>query len=98
MHREAKNRRSTWCISRFFNEAGGKFAAKTGAWIYSVLSSHQSVPAAAIVIVLAPAAFDYTVYEMVMPERYARQRAGLLFTENESDRKTAEDSLNLTGA
>ena len=30
MHREAKNRRNTWCISRFFNEAGRKICRQDG--------------------------------------------------------------------
>ena len=30
MHREAKNRRNTWCISRFFNEAVRKICRQDG--------------------------------------------------------------------
>ena len=30
MHREAKNRRNTWCISRFFNEAGRRICRQDG--------------------------------------------------------------------
>ena len=46
---------------------------------------------------LAPATFDYTVYETVMMGRYAHQRGGLLSGESGHDRKAVEDSLNLTG-
>ena len=61
------------------------------------LSARQRARKLALMSQLAPAAFDYTVYETVMLGRYAHQRGGLLAGESDADRKAVEDSLNLTG-
>ena len=61
------------------------------------LPARQRARKLALMSQLAPAAFDYTVYETVMLGRYAHQRGGLFSAENGFDRKAVEDSLNLTG-
>ena len=46
---------------------------------------------------LAPAAFEYTVYETVMLGRYAHRKGGPLAAESEADHRAVKDSLTLTG-
>ena len=62
------------------------------------LPVRQRAQKLALMSQLAPAAFDYTVYETVMLGRYAHQRGGLLCAESGADRKAVEDSLRLAGA
>ena len=61
------------------------------------LPARQRAQKLALMSQLAPATFDYTVYETVMLGRYAHQRGGLLSGESEADRKAVEESMDLTG-
>lgn len=61
------------------------------------LSARQRARKVALMSQLAPAAFDYTVYEAVMLGRYAHRTGGPLAGESEDDRRTVQESLHLTG-
>lgn len=57
----------------------------------------QRATQVALMSQLAPAAFDYTVYETVMLGRYAHQTGGPFAGETEADRRAVQESLILTG-
>ena len=61
------------------------------------LPARQRARKVALMSQLAPAAFDYTVYETVMLGRYAHRTGGPLAGETEEDRRAVQESMNLTG-
>lgn len=61
------------------------------------LPARQRARRMALMSQLAPAAFDYTVYETVMLGRYAHRTGSPLAGESEADRRAVQESLSLTG-